>query len=359
MTTRARLLFVGLELILLAAIPVLAYAGFRTLLDTRTGTFVEDPGPTDPGWQALVDPSPVLGVVEVVDDRISGITVLVAVGQTARGGTAILVPAELEVDGRPIGLLSPESAIDAVAATLRLRVPAHEVVDEARWSAVLGETSYLLDNPDPVPGDGPQPAFDVGLVEVSGGRTALFLGRTADGVDPLASLVRRQLFWSEFLDAPPPASQDPLNPIVVGISGGVHEVVTLPMVRSSAGSPVPDAAAIETLVRRVVPLPAAHADGERLRVRIEDRTGRADLNEVALSLGGLGVEVVAIGNGPVFDDDVTALRVGQGVSAVTRVALSERFGGIGIRTDATLPAGDALVLQLGPDHEDVVAGLRD
>ncbi len=354
MTGRVRLVFVSLELVLLCAIPVLAYAGFRTLLDTRTGTFVEDPGPSDPGWQALIDPSPVLGVVEVVGGEVSGITVVVSVGQTARGGTAVLVPAQLEVAGRPIGLLSPESAVEAVAATMRLRIPEIEVVDEERWESLLGETAYLVDNPDPVPGDGGTTAFDVGIVEVSGGRTALFLGRTAEGANPLASLVRRELFWDGLLDDPPPVSDDQLSRRLQAISGGLHEVVPLPLVRSDTGAPAADGDRVEELIRRVVPFPAAHAEGERLRVRVEDRTGQADLDQVALGLGGLGMEVVAISNGAVFDDDSTALRVRPAMPAVERVQLSEQFAGIGVRADAQLSIDDAVVLQLGPEHTEVI-----
>lgn len=359
MTGRSRLTFLGLEIALLCAVPLLAYAGFRTLLDTRTGTFVEDPGPSDPGWQALVDPSPVIGVVEVVDGEVSGVTVVVSVGRTARGGTAVLVPAQLEVAGRPIGLLSPESAVEAVAATLRLRIPQMEIVDEQRWTSLLGDTSYLIDNPDPVPGHGPAAVFEVGLVEVAGGRTALFLGRTADGADPLAALVRRELFWDELLDAPPPVSDDPLSRSLQAVSDGLHEVVRLPLLRSETGAPVADPERVEALVRRVVPFPAAHADGERLLVRIEDRTGAADLDEMAVRLGGLGMEVVAIGNGPIFDDDATAVRVGPGLSAVERVQLSEQFAGIGVLTDPQLTAADAVVLQLGPDHAEVLARISD
>ena len=48
--------FVVVEVLLFIAIPVLAYSGFRTLLDSRTGTFIDDPGPESPGWLALVDP---------------------------------------------------------------------------------------------------------------------------------------------------------------------------------------------------------------------------------------------------------------------------------------------------------------
>jgi hypothetical protein len=355
--SRARRAFIVAEIALLAAIPVLTYAGFRTLLDTRTGTFVREPGPGEPGWQALVDPSPITGVVEVGASGVTGVTLIAGVGQTSRGGTVILVPGQLVVDGRPIGLLSPESAVEAVGTSLRLRIPTVEVVDAARWADLLAGTSYLLDNPDPVPDETGEVVFGVGVVEVTGARAALFLGQTSDGIDPLAALVRRELFWSELLANPPPAAEDPLSRKLHAVADGLHEVAHLPVERSASGSPVASPDRVEALVQRVIPFPAASAEGERIRLRIEDRTGNADLDLAARALAGLGMEIVAISNAGIFDSDVSALRVPPDTDGVERSELAERFVGLEIRSDPSIEPNDPMVLQLGPDHLDLLAAL--
>ena len=345
--------FVILEVMLFVAIPVLGYVGFRTLLDSRTGTFVDDPGPDAPGWLALVDPSPVVGVVELDQGRITGVAVVVKIGQTARGGAVILVPAELEaVQGQRIQALSPEAAVEAVAGALQLRIPVVEVVDADRWTTLLGQSSYALNNPDPVPAAEGGVLFAVGPVQVSGEGAAAFLGRTVDGQDSLAALVRRELFWTEMLEEPPLANEDPLSRTIRSVADGPHEVIQLPLDVAADGVPSASPDRTEQLIRRVVAFPAGDQADRRFRIRVEDRTGRADLDAVARSLGGLGIEVVAISNGPAFDDAVTAFRVEAGFSRDTE--LRAALPGPPIQRSAVALPSDPIVLQLGPDHEAIL-----
>ncbi len=350
--------FVFVEVLLFIAIPVLAYSGFRTLLDSRTGTFIDDPGPESPGWLALVDPSPVVGVVEMDEGRITGIAVVVKIGQTARGGAVILVPAELQAnEGQSIQALTPEAAVESVAAALQLRIPVVEVVDADRWSTLLHDSSYILNNPDPVPTAEGDVMFAVGPVEVSGGGAAAFLGRTVDGQDSLAALVRRELFWSKLLEVPPAATDDPLSRTIRSVADGPHEVIQMPLERSTVGAPVVSAERAEALVRRVVAFPAGDQANRRFRMLIEDRTGTADLDAVARSLGRLGIEVVAISNGPVFDDASTAFRVETGFTGTD--ALSAALPGPPIEQSTGALPSDPVVLQLGPDHEAILASWAD
>ncbi|NNE96561.1 MAG: hypothetical protein HKN24_11090 [Acidimicrobiales bacterium] len=355
MRRRTRRRFAVVELCLFLAIPLLGYLGFRTLLDTRTGTFIEDPGPDEPGWVALVDPSPVVGVVEMDQGAITGVAVIVGIGETARGGAVVLVPAELMTsEGVPLNSLTAESAIDAVAETMRLAIPSREVVDAQRWTEVLGTTTYSLDNPDPVPGESDDFLFEVGRVEVSASSTSAFLGRTVDGADSLAALVRRELFWKEVLASPPPENDDSLNRTIQAVSGGPHEVARLPLVRGAEGAPAAEPDLTEDLVRRVVAFPAGDQPGRRLLIRIEDRTGSADLDAAARSLGRTGIEVVAISNGAMFDDAATEVRVEPGSEQIEE--LRSAFPGVDVVVNAALLPGDPAVLQLGPGHVSLLAG---
>jgi hypothetical protein len=349
---RATRLFILTELALFLAIPALAYLGFRTLLDTRTGTFIEDPGPDAPGWVALVDPTPVVGVVEMDGTEITGIAIIASIGQTARGGAVVLVPAELETaPGQALRSMSPTDAVDAVGSALQLRIPDVETVDSRRWSTLLGETSYALDNPDPVPDTTGAVLFEVGPVDVTGAAAAAFLGRTVDGADSLAALVRRELFWTELLKNPPPESTDQLSRTIRSLSEGPHEVAVLPLERGPDGAPVASLERSEALIRRIVAFPAGHSAGGRFRVQIEDRTGEADLDAAARTLGRIGVEVVAISNGAVFDDAPTAIRIELGSESDV---LASAFPGVPLLPSASRLPGDPIILQLGPDHTTVL-----
>jgi hypothetical protein len=106
-----------------------------------------------------------------------------------------------------------------------------------------------------------------------------------------------------------------------------------------------------------MPFPAAYADGERIRLRIEDRTGSADLDDAARTLGGLGMEIVAISNAGAFDGDVSALRVPPETGGAERSELAQRFAGLDVRSDPSIGPNDPTVLQLGPDYRDVLERL--
>lgn len=351
---RTRQVFVVLEVTLLLAIPLLGYAGFRTLLDTRTGTFIENPGPDDPGWLALVDPSPLTTVVEVGDQgTVTGLAVIAELGESTTGGAVILIPAEMVFAEKKLASLSPVDAAAVVEDILKLRIPAIEVVDAQRWAQLLQDTTYSFQNPDPVPDATGAVVFGVGEVEVDGGRAALFLGRTGEGADPLAALVRRELFWTELLAKPPPIGTDPLGRVLHTVADGSHEVVVVPFARSVGGTPEPLVDEVEALVNRVVPFPVAGDVGERYQATVEDRTGSADLDQIASNLAGRGVEVVAIANGSVFDNALTAIRVSPEFTG--REALSEFFSGIPVVTDVSMSPSDPVVLQLGPDFQQALA----
>lgn len=337
------------------AVPFLAIAGYHALLDSRAGRFVEPPGPEDPGWRAIVDPSPLTAVVEMTDGTIGGIALLaghadadaaasdaVAGGGSGDGGTVILVPGTLQVDGAAIGSLTPEAAVDVLGRTLRLRIGATEVVAATDWERTLGTASYTVANPDPVVDDDGNPLLTVGEIEITGGNAEVFLGRPAEGADPITLMFRRELFWAALLADPPPSvaalsvggagvapeadagtdgaalgpgtgpDAPPLALALRTVVGPAARVVDLP-VEALGPDPEPDLAAAEQLVREVVPVPAGAAPGDRLQVRVIDRTGDADLAAAAARVASNGFEVVEIGNANDFDGGLTQLVVPAGL----------------------------------------------
>lgn len=340
-TTRL-LVFAAAELVLAMAIPFILIRGYHTLLSSNTGTFVEGPSIDEPGWSALVSATPLTAVVEVVDGGISGATLIVPPGQVAveadeaegnqsagrAGGTVILIPGDLSIPTNPneapdgsdasptlLSDIAPTEAGEVLAALLNLDFASIEVMDETSWAMVLSDTTYDLENPDPVPSDTAvtpgesraeneetdELAFAVGAVSVDGAGAAVFLGRPVDGGSLSSVMLRRRQFWSATLETPPSGSNVVASALrSVGAAG---QIVELPTVVDPSGAPMIDDSATEELLRDVVAFPS----GNRLAVRVVDRTGDADLRSIAAQLAGRGIEVVEIANAVQFDAGSTEL----------------------------------------------------
>ena len=338
LTKRRRVLalFAVAELTLAMSVPFLVIAGYHALLDSRAGTFIEQPREGDPGWRAVVDPSPLVAVVETESDRITGLALLAGNADEVSGGTVILVPGTLLIDGATLASRQPAQAVAALSTTLRLRITAVEVMTADRWATVLGDTTYEVSNPDPVVDDQNRPLLSVGTIDIGGDNAAVFLGRPASGTDPITVTLRRHLFWSALLSDPPASSgrvaTDPMLDAIAAVTGSGARVVDLPLVRAEA-DPEPDLEAIETLVREVVPVPAGPKPGDRLQVRVIDRTGMADLPAIAAEIASTGSEVVEIGNANEFDGGLTHLVVPTGLDDPSINELALLTGATTVRDD--------------------------
>ncbi len=330
------------------AIPFILIRGYHTLLSSNAGTFVDGPTIDEPGWSALVSATPLSAAIEVVDGGVSGAVLIVPPGDVAGvnesetgaapsgtlergGGTIVLIPGDLSMPAVPragqkatprsqrlLADVAPASAGEALEVLLNVELVSIEVMSESAWAQVLRDASYQLDNPDPVPiaatergaaggavsGDADdvpkQLAFAVGPVAVGGADAAAFLGRPVDGGSLSSVMPRRRMFWSAMLETPPAADHPLANALrAVGSAG---QVVELPTVQTPDTLTI-DATAAEDLLRDVVAFPS----GQRLEIRVVDRSGHADLGLIAAQLAGRGIEVVEIANAVQFDDGSTEL----------------------------------------------------
>ncbi len=312
---RLVVLFVVAEVLLALAIPFLLIQGYHTLLRSRTGTFIEEPSRSDPGWTALVDPTEVVGMVEVDQGRVTGLTLLVHNPQVASAGTAILVPGTLQIDGVAIADRTPVEAISAISVALRLDIRRTEILDTVGWQALLGPATYVVENPDPVPSETAEagPLVPVGETIIGADLASAFLGRPAVGAVPMSVLPRRQLFWEAVL-ADPPVTNHPVSDDLAALDRPRSRVIDLPL--GEADPAVLDPVAVEALIRDVVAYPAGAVPGDRLRVRLVDRTGGADLEKIAAEIAAQGIEVTQIGNAPLFDDGPTEIIAPASMTAV-------------------------------------------
>jgi hypothetical protein len=346
------------------AIPFLLIEGYHTLLDSRSGTLVDEPARSDPGWTAVVAATPVIGLAEVVDGTVSGVTLVV---QTSRegaggngGGTVVLVPGDTSVptpDGlTKLSTLPPSAAVRTLAQSMRITLSAAEVMDSDAWIQTLAGQAYEVENPDPVPTSGDDRtdaagaeaslAFAVGNAVVGGSNAAIFLGRPVDGASPSSLMPRRQAFWEAFLADPPSGTHRLATTLGEWFAGGGGRVTELPT-EPTAGGPLLDSSAAEELVRTIIAFPS----GERLKVRVVDRTGAADLESVAASMAGRGVEVVEIANAVQFDDGATELIVPAELT-VGDEQLAELVAALGVEpiVDDELGSAEATLL-VGVDFE--------
>jgi hypothetical protein len=353
---RVLVLFAMAEIVLALAIPFVLIRGYHALLDSRTGTFVEEPTRADPGWAALVDPTEVIGVVEVDRGVVTGVTLLVHNPGQSSVGSAILVPGTLDLDGVGLDERTPADAVAAVSAALRLGVARVDVLDAEGWPAFLGETRYRLDNPDPVPGevDGEQ-LLPVGTVEVGAGEAAAFVGRPATGAVPVSVLLRRELFWGALL-ADPPSTSTPLADDLAALDHQRSRVYDLPLAQLEPVAIV-DPAGAELLIRDVVAYPAGSAEGDRLRVRVVDRTGSAALEDIAAAVAAQGIEVTEIANAAAFDDGETqiiapvTLTGEDGTLPAELSQLSRSIGIDGVSIDQQPVDDQVVTLVVGRDFE--------
>ncbi len=295
------------------SIPFLAIQGYHTLLESRAGRFVQEPTRAEPGWRAFVDPTPVIGIAEVDRGRVTGVALLIHHLEVRSAATVVLVPGSLELDGAMLADRPPADAVAAVGATLRLSVDRTEVMDDDGWQTLLGDQRYPLDSPDPVPDEAGDLLFAVGQVSVGGDNAAPFLGRPAAGAVPISVRPRRHLFWNALLETPP-ATSSALAGDLRAVGNAAVQVVDLPLTQLEPVALI-DGPAAESLIRDVVAYPAGSVPGERLQVRVLDRTGAADLEGIAAAVAAQGMEVIEIGNAMPFDGGDTQVIAPVGLVA--------------------------------------------
>lgn len=308
-TARFRL-FLALDLLLVVAVPILAWIGFTSVLDSRSGRFTAEPGPSDPGWLAFVEPSEVVALATSLDDEITGLVLVVPTGDDIEGGRIVQLPVALSVDGLRLTERETTSMVRSLERAIRLRPTTTVVLDEASWSDVLGERTVSVDNPDPVPAADGSVLLPVGPIELTAATIPAFLGRTVDSVNPAALDFRRQIFWSALLEqtdrfSPPATIDDPDLAVAVAafvrVAAGPNRLDPLPTV-ADGDDVIIDVDAVSALLSDAVANPAG---GGRLPIRILDRTGGNDLVVAARIMGAWGFEVVQIGNTAVFDGGPT------------------------------------------------------
>ena len=337
----ARYGFIGAMVVLVLAIPVLAYIGGKALSRSSQGRELNvETDPEAPGFEAIVEPTPTLMITQTdAAGAVSGVT-LVTLHSEGGGGTVVYFPAgtELEVPLTELGTATLGEIFERSGAPgLEQRVEtllgaaAQEAVtiksDADEWATLLAPIGPLtVDNPvalSTTDVTGAPVEFPEGEIQLPPEQVGLYLDTLGPEETDLARIERQHAFWQAWLaaiaaspspdEAVPGENESGLGRFVQDLAKGEAAYQTLPVAPIPIpGVPVtssnifaPDEAAVHEMVAQIIPFPVGVG---RLRTRVLDGTGEEGVASAAASvLTPAGAEVTIIGNSTNFDQDETVV----------------------------------------------------
>lgn len=369
------------------AVPVLAWKGAQILRTEETGTV--DPGPSDPsepGYEALVTPTPAVMVLDKGPDQsLQGATLITLPSQDG-GGNIIFLPVGTLL---PVPLREPpEAALNAIYAeggvsALEQRLETMfgaaitEVVEVPRdqWANLVQPVAPLtVQNPTAAEttNDAGQPvAFPEGEVHLTAEQVGLFLQADTTEEADTVRLSRHDAFWTAWLAALDEAGEDAVpGEGETGVGGAVRRLIggprnqqTLPVTPVAVpGLPAidsdifrPNTLEIVASVPTWIPFPTGVG---RLRTRlvmgVEGQ--REELAGIAHTLVQAGAEVGVIANAEEFgvrETEVVYFRRNQQQQAQR---LLDALGVGTLRLDTAQGDNFDVVIVLGQDYVDSLAG---
>ena len=145
---------------LFVAIPVLVYVGSRVVLGSSDGKIVKSiTDPAAPGWEATVDPTPVMALALVnAQGQLDSVALLALTGEG--GGSVVAIPSSTvmgvpNVGNVPLSIVYGTGGIDVLRQGLEgilgIGVADIEVVEPNEWADLVGPVGPLqVTNPDQV-----------------------------------------------------------------------------------------------------------------------------------------------------------------------------------------------------------------
>ena len=141
---------------------MLVYVGSRVVLGSSDGKIVKSiTDPAAPGWEATVDPTPVMALALVnAQGQLDSVSVMALTGEengsvvTLSSSTVMGVPG---VGNVPLSIVYGTGGIDLLREGLQgilgVGVPEIDVVEPTEWADLVGPVAPLqVSNPDPVMG---------------------------------------------------------------------------------------------------------------------------------------------------------------------------------------------------------------
>lgn len=361
------------------AIPILVVSGARVVLDSREGReIVTVTDPAAPGWEATVDPTPVMAVAVEGDRGALDHLAVLTLTSDGNGGVIVIPPTTLmPVPGAgtmPFDavyqLRGANEVRDGLAAILAVGVPEIRVIRPGEWIDLTGPVSPLtVTNTDPVTAPSGssvgQVIFPRGAIDVPASQVWTYIGTKSPGENELSRMVRTGAFWRAWIQAI--AAKRDLEGVVPGeVDSGLGRflrslaekqvvVATLPVVRflmpDGSGEVFdPIREEVPSFVSQYVPFPAG-PEGQRVRLRVLDGTGRLGHGLAAARLlAASGGQIDKVGNASTFDVETTTITYYDEALRGRVEALRDALGvGEVVKSDALNVAVDATVV-LGADY---------
>lgn len=304
----------------------LVVVGWHRVRNSTAGTYVDATlRPDEPGYVALVTPTPTLLVLQRdATDKLVGISLLTLRSQD-EGGAVLLIPTASQAPYGTVGMtlasVYADTDADTVAAQveLMLNVAIGETVevDDAGWNSLVEPVGSVSMNLTSGVGD-----WQAGRNDFAAADVGPFLSALDEGESELARLDRQELFWNEWLprvaaDGPgsvPGETDVGLGRFVRGLSAGTTDVEALPVAEVTFYGELfeidEDLAA--PVIARTVPYPQESAVGSRIRVRLLNGTTEPGLAiQAAQPLVEGGAEIAVSGNAASFGETQTRIIYGK------------------------------------------------
>ena len=317
---RQRRLAVGGLALLLTAGATLGMVGMSKVRGSTGGEYI-DPQirPDEPGYVALVTPTPTLLVVHKdAAGGLSGVSLLSLHAQD-QGGSVIVIPvstvAPFADAGTSFADAYAEDGAEAVATQVELilNVAVGETVevDDVRWSTLVDPVAPITIDLDKAVGEWP-----AGPAQIPADQVGTFLTARTDGETELGRLDRQELFWETWIplvkaggrNAVPGEVDVGLGRFVRGLAAGDIEVTSLPVSAAFSNEEMygPSEEMLPDLVAHAVPYPQEPSRGSRIQIQLLNGTTQRDLTaRAATPLVAGGAEIALVGNAASFAEPTT------------------------------------------------------
>ena len=363
------------------AVPLLSIVGVQALLNSRDGAVI-DPvlDPAEPGYQALVSPSPTLAVIHTdPSGALVGAVLLALSGDdpASVGGSVLLLPPSTRVAVPDIGDLTleyvqnlngSESTHSLMEWVLGIGIDDVVEVTDDTWAEIVEPLGGLsLTNPDTITAADGSVTFPAGELTLAPEEVGPYLSALEESENPLNRILRQELAWKSLLSALSEGvdgvsfagEQDRgLARFVPTIAAGARRIETLPVIPgpdpSEVGGAVlfePDEDRIAELVPEIVPFPSGARPGDRPLVRVLDGSARAELLPTAVRhIAIAGGQVVMIGNADEFGVAETTIRYADPEVEPFVRSVVEELGVGNVELVDHIDDNAELVIVLGSDY---------
>ena len=375
--SRSTLLLLAFMVVVVVAMPTLGYVGYHLLTTSTRGKVLSGvSAPNAPGYQALVDSTPVAFVIHTDNGGTArSLTILSLSGPGNLGGAVVSIPVTtrlpipafgIKLYGQTASYLTTAKAGQAIGS--QLTIGFHDVIkiSDRQLVAALAPLGTLhVDNPVTVTASTGQ-TFPSGPLDLSPARVPDYLDASSSGSTELDRLAREQLVWQAWIAAAGKSRGKTaatsttagalLTHYLTGIAAGQASYAIAPV---KPAPPIGDTTtyAEDTNLLRLsltnaVPYPVGAIPGDRLTVRVLNGTGpRAIPQSIMQRLVFGGGQIDVLGNASTYGATVTTLTYWDTASAKKAKALAKSLGNVKVvyspnadqTTDVTVVIGRDLI----------------